>query len=662
VLAILAALASGCRGDVTSPSARAETTGYLNMDPNVGYVGMDACRTCHFEQYETFTETGMGRAFYPMSPEIAVEDFTVANEIVVEPAGLRYRMEQRDGRFFQRQFFRDSAGREIASDEHELLWVVGSNNHSRSYLIEIADKLFQAPVCWYPQASKWELCPGYEFQNENFTREINPACINCHNGRMELVEGERNRFHEPYPHGIDCERCHGPGQLHVERWSAERGTEHESPDRTIVNPRRLPPAERIEVCFQCHLGDARATERVPRHDRDFADWRPGQRLTSVFVAYRYVDRTEWDFGLSSQGDRLMMSRCFQASGGKIECLTCHDPHVSIYSESRPADYFTRRCLGCHASEDCSGPAPARQATDPADNCVACHMRSAEPGDQRFTTFTDHWIRRRIDLKQRDERESFAVEPVFPAELAQLSRGERDYYQARALYLLERDVPERRRPALWAEAETLFRSAIDHGYDTANAWYFLGKTQGFLGRGKEADQAFHQAYERDPQHYDAAYAAGQSLVAQGRLEEGLAVFERILAGDPHHALALAEAGRTLAAMRRPDAALEMFHRAVAREPWSPGLRLNRARLLASMDRLEEAAAEGAWAARLDPDDPEVWEFWVRVMEAAGRPEASAEGRSILDRLRGRSTVAEARQLVEPLMNPAALAEDRVHAMP
>ena len=44
-------------------------------------------------------------------------------------------------------------------------------------------------------------------------------------------------------------------------------TPHGEADPTIVNPRRLDRPQRLDVCFQCHLGDAKQTERVSRHDR-----------------------------------------------------------------------------------------------------------------------------------------------------------------------------------------------------------------------------------------------------------------------------------------------------------------------------------------------------------------------------------------------------------
>ena len=366
VIPLLLVLVACGAPDEQAPPGEQAGIRFLNMDPAVDYVGQETCRRCHFEQFSTSSRTGMGRAFYPMSADEVVEDFTANNEFVVPESGMHYRMLEREGRFYTRQFMLDSSDREIAVDEREMVYVIGSNRHSRSYVTLSDDRFFQNPACWYPEEQKWELCPGYEFKNDHFSREIGMGCIQCHNGKMNVVEGQRNQYEKPYPHGIGCERCHGPGQLHVERWSHGDETPIGEADPTIVHLRRLPDRERIAVCFQCHLADAKASERVIRWDREFDSFRPGQRITDITVTFRYVNQTQWDFGLSAQGDRLIQSRCYTESGGKIECLTCHNPHVTIYHEDRPADHFRRACVSCHAVADCVETDEARQSTEPAE--------------------------------------------------------------------------------------------------------------------------------------------------------------------------------------------------------------------------------------------------------------------------------------------------------
>ena len=637
VLAAMAA-ATGCgRAERRAEAATAEIR---NADLSVRYLGDASCRPCHLQQASTYVETGMGRAFYPLTAESAVEDFTEHNEFVDEAKGLHYRMTRRDGRFFQRQYLLDSKGQELASDEYEMKFVVGSNNHSRAYVLMRGEKWFQAPICWYPVAGKWDFCPGYELQNDHFNREIALNCLQCHNGRMETVDGERNQYKDPIPHGIGCERCHGPGELHAAYWQDRSHAPAGQPDATIVNPRRLPPRERLSVCTQCHLGDAKATERVGRPGRDLQDWRPGQPLTDFVVAFHYTEQVEREFGLSSQADRMILSRCYTESGGKLECLTCHDPHVTVYHEQRPADYFTQRCLGCHATDACTAPAAERASTSPPDDCVACHMRKAEADDQRFALFTDHWIRRDARDPAEAHRSSQVIEPVDREHFAGLPAPEQAFYAARGNGLMARNVQGEEQRTMLAEAERQFERAIEAGYDRVEAWFFLGKVRAGLGRRGPALEAFRKAHEIDPLHHDAAFALGQALFASGDVGAAVSMFEKMLLQDPGDPMALAELGRALTTQNRFAEALSAYERAIVEEPWKSSLHLNRGMLLAATGRFDEAEQEAREAVRLDIDGIPEWEFYEKLARARGNAAAADEASRHLARLRaaGPSRVA------------------------
>jgi len=626
--ACLAGLA--CTGDDPAPTA-VPAPRFTNQDPTVAYVGIGECRPCHLDIATTYTQTGMGRSFYPMSRARAVEDFEKDNEFVVASSGLRYRMTERDGKYYQRQYLLDSRGREIAADERELVWVVGSNNHNRSYLVTLDERLFQAPICWYPQASKWDLCPGFEVKNDHFGREIGPSCLFCHNAAMKPVSGERNLFEKPIPHGIDCERCHGPGALHVERWSDGRASSTGELDPTIVNPRRLSPTERLQLCSQCHHADSKTTKRVQRPGREMQDFRPGQLLSEVAIAFSTIEKTHADFGLSSQVDRMILSRCFRESGGKLECLTCHNPHVTTYHEERPPDLFRRKCLGCHAEADCGAAQASRQATSGlADDCVACHMRKAEPDDQRFTEFTDHWIRRRIELG-RDEQHGYEVAPVWPADFATLSPGEQAFYRGRAEFLVAEDKPQQVRTALWSGVVDEFLQAIQLGHDTTDTRFYLGKTYALQARWQDAIAELRRTLEKDPGHRDAQFALGQALAAKGDVEEARDLFKKMLDSDPRDVKALAEFGRTTWTLGAPEEALDAYRRAIEREPWTAGLHLNLAAVLASLGRFGEATDAAMRAATLDPESRDAWNFIANAAREAGRADDAREASRIKERL-------------------------------
>jgi tetratricopeptide (TPR) repeat protein len=595
-LLALSVLAS-CGGPPAREAAPGSGAAFQNQAADVAYVGRDTCRPCHAETWSTFSHTGMGLSWYPLASAPAIEDWTTHNTFDVKATGLRYRMFRRDGKFFMRQSAIDAKGNESAVDERELTRVVGSGHHSRTYLVTMGDKLFQAPACWYTKDAVWDLCPGYEQNNDYFSREIDRTCVFCHNARMVRKPSARNAYIEPIPDGIDCERCHGPGRLHVDKW-AHGDTPSGQGDPAIVNPKRLTAPLRMQICFQCHLGDSKSTERVSRVETALEDWRPGRPITAAMIPYRFSEATPHEFGLSAQVDRLLLSRCYLESQGRMECVTCHDPHVTVYRKDRPADFFTSKCLSCHTTESCKGSPSARRATSPTDDCVFCHMRKAEPSDHRHAVFTDHWIRRRID-EPPQSRSAFGVEPYLPAEFAALPAADRAFYTGRAISLRAHAVPPAVQRTMWPEAERAFREAIGLGFANSDAWFFLGKALQAQGKQRDAAEAFATAHAKDPLGHDAAFAHGQSLLMQRRVGEAESVFEAMTREHPESAAPFAELARCRASRGDYRAAQELFAKAIEREPWNASLHENSAMMLSALLRHKEAMVEAGEALRLDP---------------------------------------------------------------
>jgi hypothetical protein len=241
--------------------------------------------------------------------------------------------------------------------EHRAAYYIGSGREGHSFLVQVGDHLFQSPVSYYARQKRWDVSPGYAQEKApDFSRPVTTECLFCHAGRARPVEGTLNRYQNPpfQEETIGCGRCHGPAEAHLARPSRDN----------IVNPRRLAPRQRDSVCEQCHLaGEA----RIPNPGRRFEDFRPGMALEEVFVVYV----SGRDFRVTSHTEQFALSACARASGDKLWCGTCHDPHGKT---------ARRACVGCHEA-----------AHRKSEDCVACHMPRREPTGVPHTVYTDHRI-------------------------------------------------------------------------------------------------------------------------------------------------------------------------------------------------------------------------------------------------------------------------------
>jgi len=356
-------------------------------------VGDEACRSCHRSIYAEFKQTGMGRS---VSIPSAEEGRKFAKPLKITNNNQTYSIYARDGKIVHEESERDAKGGAVFSEAHEIAYSVGAGDVGKSYLVAKGDSLFVSPISYYTRIRGWDLSPGYaEGVFHGFTRRVVDLCVDCHTGWPRIVPGSSTRFQQP-PFRfltVGCERCHGPGEIHVAARTEDVVSgifEEESTDLSIVNPRQLTAETRDEVCMQCHFsGDA----RVLLPDKNFLDFRPGTSLGDVVAIFSVSLAIKGSHFLAiGQFEQLKMSRCWAGSKGRLGCISCHDPHVQLHGDEA-AGFFRERCLACHATHNCSEPIAARQTTSPPDNCIFCHMPQQPSENIGHSSITDHRVLR-----------------------------------------------------------------------------------------------------------------------------------------------------------------------------------------------------------------------------------------------------------------------------
>jgi tetratricopeptide (TPR) repeat protein len=327
-----------------------------------------ACAQCHQQIYDSWKRTPMARASGPAAEGFIPADFTHA------PSGVHYRVYLDQGQVWL------SYQRPNAPSGHELdgkqllLFYLGSGRRGRTWLYQREGYWYEIPINWYAKKHVWDMTPNFLNTREMpFTLPVDPGCLHCHASNVqESLPDARNHFAgPPFPRGgLTCETCHGDPTQHL----ARKG------NGPILNPAKLDPVRRDSVCLECHLEGEVAVVKL---GRKIAAFQPGDNLFDDAVYFEDGRKAGPGGRATSQWESLLESACKRASGDRLTCTTCHDPHATVAAENR-ANYYRSRCLTCHA-----GLASGHHQENP--DCTSCHMPREETEDIAHEQATDHRI-------------------------------------------------------------------------------------------------------------------------------------------------------------------------------------------------------------------------------------------------------------------------------
>jgi Flp pilus assembly protein TadD len=440
----------------------------------------------------------------------------------------------------------------VYSQTEQLRYAFGSGAHGQTYvLVREGGYFFEAPVTWYRELDGLSMSPGYEDAGHSrFARPVTHDCVFCHTGSSRPIAGSQNRYDEQRPFdeiAIGCERCHGPGHDHVQG-SAQAGS--------IINPAKL-GTESAAVCFQCHRSEGEIIS-VLRPGRSWHDFRPGTPLADFIQQFDASTGEKAHAGLHFGGKftQLHASRCYQESGGKLQCISCHSVHSRPDPQSR-ALYYRQKCLECHQLADCGMPVAVRIEANPEDSCYRCHMPETRPVEIRHATITDHRIRNPKEMASSGQDRESVVDLTA---LAGFDAPPREFKRNVGLaYLHRSNQPSADRDrSIQMALSALNEVRQDYQQDVP----FLlarGKCLVQLGVLGQAVSEFQAAVRIEPNNEDARLELAQALWMAGRKDEARAEFGIVRQLDPYQSYMLHSLGG-LEAQRLNWRAAEQLYRA------------------------------------------------------------------------------------------------------
>ena len=299
------------------------------------YTGARACGACHTTQYGTQSRTGHARALSAASGHPLAESF--ASGVLARGPDYRFQF-----RWEQKELRVRAADRADVIDI-PVEWAFGAGAQAVTFVTRVsADWYLEHYFSYYPAARGLAPTPGQQAAPAGtlqlamgvLYKSTDPVtgvigCFECHS-TGPVLQGSELR---PSEAGVRCEACHGPGGDH----------------KAIRNPGKMPATELNQFCGKCHRQPAAAGEAIK--------W---SEAWNVRHQPLYLDQ----------------SACFRKSGGRLSCLTCHEPHSPLVRDDA---FYNGKCEGCHDTR------PQACSAD----CVSCHMPRVSP--QAYLRFTNHWI-------------------------------------------------------------------------------------------------------------------------------------------------------------------------------------------------------------------------------------------------------------------------------
>jgi tetratricopeptide (TPR) repeat protein len=537
----------------------------------------------------------MGRSFYLPESAGIIEDFQ-NNEPVYDPKNNFYYIASRsDGEMVQTEYRLNKTGTKIHERSKAADYIIGSGNHNRTYLSIQNGFITELPLTWYSDQKKWDLSPGYHSNNMRFSRPIVEECMHCHNSFTDYEQLTQNKYNTPLPHGIGCERCHGPGQLHVQSRIDKVNNQKGEIDYTIVNPSHLPFQEQLDVCQQCHLQGEISVFKQGKQSNDF---RPGMLLSHVKSIFMDSSSDSNEFRIASHAERLAKSACFKESTS-LTCITCHNPHVPVQDHSQHS--FNKHCVSCHELNALSLTNSIANHRPGAD-CIQCHMPQGNTADIPHVNFTDHKIQisNPPAIIQKTNKKHNVKKPLELMNYFREKGGDANVQKGIAYV---RYYESRHEHKKYLElAVTLFENNLINSVQHISGWYHLGRAYHLLEDLGKAESAYQQTIKFDSTHVLANAQLGILNLESEKPEQAHYFFRRSINHNSDIPVVWNNFGQSLMLSDSTASALTAYDQAITLNPdYATAYNNSGEILLYKQNEIDKAKVNFLSCLKIEPDN-------------------------------------------------------------
>jgi hypothetical protein len=312
------------------------------------FVGSEACKKCHAEEFKSWKESFHARMVRPRKEG-------VLKDVVAKWASDGTSPGPSKGNVTGKAFALDDVQYVIGSKWKQRFLVKNDETGGLQFL----DKQFNR------NSGKWE---PYGQKND-----WNTMCATCHTTGYRITKYDaaspKDQKQEWVELGIGCEACHGGGAKHV---ASKKKAD-------VWNPANVPVKEQALVCGRCHIRleneKFKSAQGNPREDFPAPDvgrtYRAGEDWTKWYPEHVVIpgvqpedaidkeypgdlkgmfktDETAKSNGVFEEAKHHQEFQGFIQSAhfksGKLSCITCHSPHAGKGKLKKVA---RDACKECH---------------------------------------------------------------------------------------------------------------------------------------------------------------------------------------------------------------------------------------------------------------------------------------------------------------------------
>lgn len=324
------------------------------------YTGAATCIKCHQALSKSYAHSPHGLTSKPVIDQDLLRAFNADSNSFNFNEAQKVVVEQKPGGIYQVAY---NKGNVVQSQRFDIAF--GSGEKAFTYAYWKDKKLYELPLSYFAAINNWAISPGFPSHTFYYERGITSRCFECHGSYVDKKLTQKSAFSMDEEmekgsiiYGIDCERCHGPGQEHV---VFHMKNPEEKSAKFITIFKTLTRKQKVDACGVCHSGNTLMQQK------SVFTFKPGDNLDNYYLQ----DMVGYAGGKpdvhGNQTPMLMGSACYTKSSN-MTCQSCHNTHENIKGN---LSIYSQRCMSCHKTINHSTKTLSKGML--TNNCIDCHM-------------------------------------------------------------------------------------------------------------------------------------------------------------------------------------------------------------------------------------------------------------------------------------------------